>query len=112
MAPKIEEEPFDWVATYGKVATTGKTLAFENLCPSLKKWFFIRMQNEEQYKKLANSITDIFFAVDSSLKFTYWNKTTEKYTKITSEKAIGKHVYEILGRDKPVEEQLNCFLVL
>ncbi|MBE3115849.1 PAS domain S-box protein, partial [Candidatus Bathyarchaeota archaeon] len=136
VVPKMEEDPFDWVATYNKLSTTSKPLAFEKYCSSSKKWFFIRVycpengylaiileditqrkkaeqdlrQNEKQYKKLANSITDLFVAVDSSLKITYWNKATEKYTKIMSQKAIGVHVYDLFGRDKTSRIVVTMFL--
>ena len=37
-------------------------------------------ESEARYKKLADSITDIFFALDKDLRFTYWNKATEALT--------------------------------
>ena len=134
--PTIEEAPFDWVATYGKVSSTGKSLAFEKYFPSFYKWFFIRAYcpeqgylaiiieditqrkkmeqelrlSEKQYKKLANSITDLFFAVDSSLKFTYWNKATERFTKISPENVIGRHVFQVFGKDKPTRRAVKTYL--
>jgi PAS domain S-box-containing protein len=52
-------------------------------------------QSEERYKELANSITDVFFAMDGHLRYTYWNKASETLTGIRAEDAIGKSIGEI-----------------
>ncbi|WPP50405.1 PAS domain S-box protein [Catalinimonas niigatensis] len=52
-------------------------------------------QSQKQYQDLAESISDIFFAVDSSFRFTYWNKTSEKYSGMKSEQVLGKNIYEL-----------------
>ncbi|MBA7610674.1 hypothetical protein ES703_17886 [subsurface metagenome] len=52
-------------------------------------------ESEERYRELADSITDIFFAMDRDLKYTYWNKASEKLTGISAKEAIGKSLYEI-----------------
>ena len=52
-------------------------------------------QNEERYRELANSITDVFFAMDEHLRYTYWNKSSEILTGIRVEDAIGKSLREI-----------------
>ncbi len=52
-------------------------------------------ESEERYKELANSITDIFFAMDKDLRYTYWNKASEKLTGISAKDAIGKSIFEI-----------------
>lgn len=52
-------------------------------------------QSEIAYKELADSITDVFFAMDKKLKYTYWNKASEILTGIPAEKAIGKSLYEL-----------------
>jgi two-component system NtrC family sensor kinase len=52
-------------------------------------------ENEERYKELADSITDIFFAMDEHLRYTYWNKASELLTGIRTEDAIGKSLLEI-----------------
>jgi PAS domain S-box-containing protein len=51
--------------------------------------------SEERYRELANSITDIFFAMDGNLRYTYWNKASEILTGIRAEDAIGKSLGEI-----------------
>jgi PAS domain S-box-containing protein len=52
-------------------------------------------EREERYREIANSITDIFFAMDEHLKYTYWNKASEVLTGIRAEDAIGKSIGEI-----------------
>jgi len=52
-------------------------------------------ESEEKYRELANSITDVFFAMDEHLRYTYWNKASEILTGIRSKEAIGKSLGEI-----------------
>jgi len=51
--------------------------------------------SEESYKELANSVTDVFFAMDEHLRYTYWNQASELLTGIRAEDAIGKSILEI-----------------
>ena len=53
------------------------------------------LESHERYSQLANSITDIFFAFDKDLKYTYWNAASEKLMKISAEEAIGKSLYDL-----------------
>ncbi len=57
-------------------------------------------ESEERYKELASSITDVFFAMDENLRYTYWNKASEILTGILAQDAIGKSVWEIFP-DRP-----------
>jgi PAS domain S-box-containing protein/putative nucleotidyltransferase with HDIG domain len=52
-------------------------------------------ESHEHYSQLANSITDVFFAFDKDLKYTYWNAASEKLMKISAEEAIGKSLYDL-----------------
>jgi PAS domain S-box-containing protein len=52
-------------------------------------------ESGEKYRELANSITDVFFAMDEHLRYTYWNKASEILTGIRTEDAIGKSLREI-----------------
>ena len=52
-------------------------------------------ESEERYRKLANSITDVFFAMDYNLRYTYWNKASEILTGIREEAVLGKSLQEI-----------------
>ena len=56
--------------------------------------------SELKYRELAESISDIFFAFDEELRYTYWNKASEKLTGIPAEAALGKHLYDIFPKDK------------
>ncbi len=54
-------------------------------------------QSEQEYRSLANSITDIFFAMDENLRYTFWNHASETFTGISSDDALGRTIYEIFG---------------
>jgi PAS domain S-box-containing protein len=47
-------------------------------------------QSEERYRELAESISDVFFAMDKDFRYTYWNEASEKLTGISAKDAIGK----------------------
>jgi len=52
-------------------------------------------ESEEKYRELADSISDVFFAMDKDLRYTYWNKASEKLTGIKAKDALGKSIIEI-----------------
>ena len=52
-------------------------------------------ESEERYRELADSITDIFFAMDEHMRYTYWNKASEILTGIRAEDALGESLPEI-----------------
>jgi PAS domain S-box-containing protein len=52
-------------------------------------------QSEERYRELANSITDVFFAMDEDLRYTFWNQASEHLTGIPAQDAIGKSIVEL-----------------
>ena len=54
-------------------------------------------ESEVRYRELADSIADIFFAMDHDLRYTYWNKASEELTGIPAQAAIGKTIYEIFS---------------
>jgi PAS domain S-box-containing protein len=134
--PGSKNESFNWVETCGSVALTGKSLTFERYCKTLNKWLAVNTycpekgyfamivkditqrkkteqalkQSEKQYKQLASSITDLFFALDSCLKITYWNKTSEKFTGISAENVVKKHFYEVFGKDRLTRKAVRIYL--
>jgi two-component system NtrC family sensor kinase len=57
-------------------------------------------ESEERYKELADSITDVFFAMDGNLRYTYWNRASETLTGIRAEDAIGKSIQQVFA-DRP-----------
>jgi PAS domain S-box-containing protein len=67
--------------------------------------------SEERYRELAESVTDVFFAMDRTLKYTYWNKASEKLTGIVAKDAIGRSLYEVfpdIKGTKPEEVYLEA----
>jgi len=51
--------------------------------------------SEESYRELADSITEVFFAMNEHMRYTYWNKASEILTGVRAEDAIGKSLLEI-----------------
>ena len=58
--PGIENDPADWIGTYGKVVLTGNSISFENYAEPLNKWYSIvaYRPNEGQFAVLFMDITD------------------------------------------------------
>lgn len=52
-------------------------------------------ESEERYRELTESITDVFFGMGRDLRYTYWNKASEKLTGISAKDAIGKSLTEV-----------------
>jgi PAS domain S-box-containing protein len=52
-------------------------------------------ESEAKYRELAESITDVFFALDDDLRYTYWNKASEELTGISAKDALGKRLYDV-----------------
>ncbi|MHB9155984.1 MAG: HD-GYP domain-containing protein [Endomicrobiales bacterium] len=52
-------------------------------------------ESETGYRELADSISDISFALDTELRYIYWNKAAENFTGIPADAAFGRHVYEV-----------------
>jgi len=52
-------------------------------------------ERETKFRSLAESITDIFFAMDKDLQIIYWNKATENTSGISAKEATGKSIYEV-----------------
>ncbi len=52
-------------------------------------------ESEEKYRELADSITNVFFAMDEHLRYTYWNKASEILTGIPAQDATGKSLPEV-----------------
>jgi PAS domain S-box-containing protein len=69
-------------------------------------------ESETKFRYLAESITDIFFAMDKELKLTYWNKASEKLSGIPAKDAIGKIVYDIFPNVRGNKTEKVYFEVL
>jgi PAS domain S-box-containing protein len=66
-------------------------------------------ENETRYRELSDSITDIFFAMDKDLKYTYWNKASEKLTGIPAKNAVGKSILEIFPDDEQTKKAVKIY---
>ncbi len=53
------------------------------------------LQSEESYQALAQSITDVFFAVDDDFHITYWNEASQLEFNLAKEEVLGKRIYEV-----------------
>jgi len=66
-------------------------------------------ESEEKYRSLADSIADVFFAFDSDLKYTYWNKASEKLIGIPAKDAIGKHILEVFPDNEETRRSVEVY---
>jgi len=66
-------------------------------------------ESEVKYRELAESITDIFFATDEKLRYTYWNKASEELTGILAKDAIGQNIYDIFPDDESTRRSVNIY---
>ncbi|MDR1993405.1 MAG: PAS domain S-box protein [Nitrososphaerota archaeon] len=135
--PWFKDTCTEWIKLCGKLAQTGKgkSLTLEGYCKPLDRWFSLNVYcpekgylamitkditarrkteqalrvSEKQYKKLANSIADPFFALDSYLKFNYWNKATEKFTGIKCADVLGKHFFNVFGKNRISRRFVNIY---
>ncbi len=53
------------------------------------------IKNENKFRELAESIHDVFFAMDRNFNCTYWNEASERLTGILAEEALGKSIHDI-----------------
>ncbi len=60
-------------------------------------------RNERKFRELSEGISDIFFAMDRELKYTYWNKASERITGIKAEDAVGKSIGDLFPENEPRE---------
>lgn len=51
--------------------------------------------SEAKYRALADSVTDMVFALDGQLRYTFWNREAERSTGIAARDAIGKTLYDL-----------------
>lgn len=93
LAQLVDEKTEELKATYEGALDLLDDLKIEN--EARKKNEEALQKSEDRYMGLANSITDVFFAMDSELRCTYWNSASEKFTGISTQDAIGKHISEL-----------------
>ena len=67
-------------------------------------------ESEEKYQELAESISDVFFAMDKNLRYTYWNKASEKLSGIPAKNAVGKTLTEVFPDNEAREQVKKMYL--
>jgi PAS domain S-box-containing protein len=87
----------------------GRIFAFAHNITRRKRNEEAIKQSEVRYRELADSITDPFFAIDSNLRCTYWNKASETLTGIKAKTAIGKHVFDVFSNDEPTRRAVKVY---
>lgn len=52
-------------------------------------------ESEDKFRDFANSVTDIYFALDKDLNYIFWNKACENALGYKNEEIIGKSYYDL-----------------
>lgn len=65
--------------------------------------------SQVRYEILASSIKDMFFALNSDLVCTFWNRAAEFTTGVKASQAVGKSLYEVLpvAKRSDIQSMLN-----
>lgn len=87
----------------------GTVAVFENITRRLQAKEELE-QSEKNYRELAESISDVFFAFDGELRYTYWNRASEKLTGIPAKDALGKHLFDIFPKDDQTKKAEAFYL--
>lgn len=69
-------------------------------------------QQKADFSELANSITDVFFAMDKDLRYVFWNRASEVFTGIKANDAIGKTFYDLFPQSIGESSELAYLEVL
>ena len=88
-----------WIEIFASLLHKGKKIfAIQIICRDIterKQAEGALRESELKFRELAESINDVFYALDKNLKYTFWNKASEKLTGVPAQKAIGKSVYDL-----------------
>ncbi|MTI20157.1 response regulator [Fulvivirga sp. RKSG066] len=70
------------------------------------------LQTQASYQALAQSIMDVFFAIDNALIITYWNETARREFNLLPKDVIGKYLYDVFPalKNSHVDEQFSLGL--
>lgn|GEM_PF-2612740 len=69
-------------------------------------------QSELKFRELTESITEMFFALDDSLNFLYWNRACEQLTGKPAAAIIGHSLYQVFPRLKGGRSEATLLAVL
>jgi PAS domain S-box-containing protein len=67
-------------------------------------------QSENKYRELTESISDVFFAMDNDLRYTHWNKASEKLTGILAADALGRRLSDIFPENEATRNLQEMYL--
>lgn len=125
--PTIQEDAFDWISVYGRVALTGESIRFESFSEALDKWFLISayclqkgyfaviyqditvqkklekalLFQKEEYETIFNGTQDAMtlYEVDDKgeIRYRRLNRSHELSTGLTTGQVFGKRPREVLG---------------
>ncbi|MBN2543688.1 PAS domain S-box protein [bacterium] len=62
------------------------------------------------FQELTESISDLFYSMDSDLRYTYWNKASEELTGITCKDAIGKNILDIFPDNEGTRRAIAVYM--
>lgn len=75
------------------------------MIPRIKSDQLQMAKNEERYRRIAESITDVLIVLDSNLKCVYWNRAAEKLTGVSTRSALTRPFYELFPENPGLEIQ-------
>jgi PAS domain S-box-containing protein len=88
----------------------GRVFVFAHNITRRKRNEEVIKHSEASYRELADSIADSFVALNSDLRYVYWNKACERITGIRAEDAIGRHLFEVFSEDEGTQKVANTYL--
>lgn len=62
-----------------------------------------------RYRELADSISDLFYAMDDELRCTFWNRASEEAMGIAAEEAIGKSIFDLLPDNEETQRAIEAY---
>jgi len=103
-----------WVAARSRPITDaqGRTVGFSGVARDIterKQADEALRESEEKYRDLADSIADIFFALNGDLKYTYWNKASEELTGISAKDAIERQILDIFPDNEETRRAVDVY---
>ncbi|MBM3158133.1 MAG: PAS domain S-box protein, partial [Chloroflexi bacterium] len=66
-------------------------------------------ESEANYRELADSISDVFFAMEENLRYVYWNKASEALTGIKAIDVMGKQIFEVFPDNDPTRRTADIY---
>lgn len=129
--PGIENDPFDWIGTFGKVARTGETVHFESYLKSNDRWYevvgyqykpdhfvasFVEITDrkraeaavkmiEHRQAKMIENISDVIVIIDQNGINSYKSPNVEKWFGWKPDELLGVNALDNVHPDDVVQAQ-------